>query len=261
MNRLSHMVFAFSLFVALYTLVYAYSVWLDFPGQLFDLLFYYVAGGIILTLVAVPILYWKAPHKEKPGRTIGNKGAVGAMSFVTFCVGSLGGAVVYQYISGILIIGDLSIFIGSLIIVAGALMPDWDIPFLGISRHRNIVFHSVILPFLAVLLTLINVAQSIASTYSLAIGAHIEFYVTALFLIGYASHLYLDIFPSDANALELVWRTVDVTSEAPTGLKPLGPIKISKKNARMWLVSNATLLVLVAAGLMGLYFYNLAILP
>jgi hypothetical protein len=140
-------------------------------------------------------------------------------------------------------------------------MPDWDIPFLGISRHRNIIFHSVVLPFLAVLLTLINVALSIASSYSLAVGAHMEFYVTALFLLGYASHLYLDIFPSDANPLEIVWRAVDVTSDAPTGLKPMGPIKISKENARMWLVGNATLLVLVAAGLLGLYFYNLTIIP
>lgn len=261
MNRLSHMVFAFSMFVGLYTLIYAYSVWLDFSGLLFDLLFYYVAGGIIVTFVAVPLLYWRAPHKDKSGRTFGNRGAVGALTFVTFCVGSLCGAVVYQWTSGILFIGDLNIFIGALITVAGALMPDWDIPFLGISRHRNIIFHSIILPFLAVLLTLINVALSIASSYSLAVGAHMEFYVTALFLLGYASHLYLDIFPSDANPLEIVWRAADVTSDAPTGLKPMGPIKISKKNARMWLVGNATLLVLVAAGLMGLYFYNLTILP
>jgi hypothetical protein len=249
------------MFVGLYTLIYAYSVSLDLPGQLFDLLFYYVAGGIILVFVTVPLLYWKAPHKEKSGRTVSNRGAVGALAFVTFCVGSLVGAVFYQWTSGILFIGDLNILMGALITMAGALMPDWDIPFLGISRHRNIIFHSVILPFLVVLLTVINVALSIASSYSLAVGAHLEFYVTALFMLGYASHLYLDIFPSDANPLEIVWRAVDVTSEAPTGLKPMGPIKISKKNARMWFIGNATLLVLVAAGLMGLYYYNLAVLP
>jgi hypothetical protein len=260
MNRLSHMVFAFSLFVALYSLIYAFSVWLAGSGLLFDLLFYYLAGGIILTFLAVPILYYKAPNKDMSKRTSSNRGAVGAMSFMTFCIGSLCGAVVYQWTSGILFIGDISIFIGAVIMIAGALMPDWDIPFLGIARHRNIIFHSIILPFLIVLMTLVNVAQSIVSSYSLSVGAHTEYYITALFLVGYASHLYLDIYPSDANPLEILWRSVDITSTAPTGLRPLGPIKISKKNARMWLVGNATLLVIIAFGLFGLYFYNLILL-
>ncbi|MFX1261960.1 MAG: metal-dependent hydrolase [Promethearchaeota archaeon] len=260
MNRLSHMIFAFSLFVGLYTLIYAFSVWLTGSGLLFDLLFYYVAGGIVLTIVAVPILFFKAPNKDMANRTSSNRGAVGAMSFMTFCIGSLCGAVYYQWTSGIPFIGDISIFIGAVITMSGALMPDWDIPFLGIARHRNIIFHSIVLPLLIVLMTLVNVAQSIVSSYSLSIGAHTEYYITALFLIGYASHLYLDIFPSDANPLEIVWRSVDVTSSAPTGLKPLGPIKISKQNARMWLVGNATLLVLIALGLLGLYFYNLILL-
>jgi hypothetical protein len=252
--------FAFSLFVGLYSLIYAFSVWLAGTALLLDLLFYYLAGGILLTIVSVPILYYKAPNKDMSKRTIGNRGAVGAISFMTFCIGSLGGAVYYQWISGILFIGDISIFIGAVITISGALMPDWDIPFLGIARHRNLIFHSIILPLLIVLMTLVNVAQSIVSSYSLSIGAHIEYYITALFLIGYASHLYLDIFPSDANPLEIIWRSVDITSSAPTGLKPLGPIKISKKNARMWLVGNATLLVLIALGLFGLYFYNLILL-
>jgi hypothetical protein len=249
--------FAFSLFVGLYSLIYAFSVWLAGSGLLLDLLFYYLAGGTVLTILAVPILYYKAPNKSMSNRTTSNRGALGALSFVTFCVGSLFGAVVYQWNSGILFIGDVSIFIGAVITISGALMPDWDIPLLGISRHRNIIFHSIILPLLIVLMTLVNVAQSIVSSYSLGIGAHMEYYITALFLIGYASHLYLDIFPSDANPLEIVWRAVDVTSSAPTGLKPLGPIKISKNNARMWLVGNATLLALIAAVLLGLYFYNL----
>ncbi|MFW9967567.1 MAG: metal-dependent hydrolase [Candidatus Thorarchaeota archaeon] len=261
MNRLSHIMFSFSLFVALYSLIYAFSVWLAGSGLLLlDLLFYYLSGGIILTIIAIPILYYKAPHKDMSNRTTSNRGALGAMSFMTFCLGSLAGAVYYQWSSGIPFIGDISIFIGAVITISGALMPDWDIPFLGIARHRNIIFHSIILPLLIVLMTLVNVAQSIASLYSLRVGAHVEYYVTALFLLGYASHLYLDIFPSDANPLEMVWRAVDITSSAPTGLKPLGPINISKKNARMWLIGNATLLTLIALGLFGLYFYNLILL-
>ncbi|NHJ13346.1 MAG: hypothetical protein EAX95_06690 [Candidatus Thorarchaeota archaeon] len=257
MNRLSHMVFAFSLFVGLYSVIYAFSVWASQAGQLMEFFYYYLVGGFAVMIFSLPILYYKAPNKEMAKRTTSNRSAAGALAFVTFCIGSLVGIIVYQWISGVPIIGNLSIFIGAFITVSGALMPDWDIPFLGISRHRNVIFHSVILPLLVVLMTLVNVAISIVSTLSLAIGAYVEYYVTALFLIGYSSHLYLDIFPSDANPLEIIWRAVDVDSKAPTGLKPLGPIKISQKNARNWLVGNATLLVMMALALLGLYFYNL----
>ncbi|MHA2386423.1 MAG: hypothetical protein ACXAEE_09475, partial [Candidatus Thorarchaeota archaeon] len=107
MNRLSHMMFSFSLFVGLYSLIYAFSVWLDGSGLLFDLLFYYLAGGIILTIVAVPVLYYKAPNRDMSKRTSSNRGAAGALSFVTFCLGSLAGAVYYQWTTGILFIGDV----------------------------------------------------------------------------------------------------------------------------------------------------------
>jgi len=185
------------------------------------------------------------------------------MFFVTFCIGSLAGTVVYQWYTGIPIIGNISIFIGELIAVTGALMPDWDIPFLGIQRHRNIIFHSAILPLFITLTTLLNVATRLLTEGSsiilvnLAAGAEIEYYVTGLFLLGYTSHLYLDIFPSDVNPLEILWIAVDTETKAPTGLKPLGPIKISKKYARQYLISNATLLVIIALALFGLYLYSI----
>jgi hypothetical protein len=175
--------------------------------------------------------------------------AISAMFFVTFCVGALAGSFFYQWYYDIAIIGGISIFIGAIITIAGALMPDWDIPFLGISRHRNIIFHSVILPLLITLTTLINIATSFASLNIVTV----EYYITALFLLGYASHLYLDIFPSDANPLEILWIAADPFHKAPTGLKPLGPIKIGNKAARGWLVGNATLLVMIAIALFGLY--------
>ncbi len=259
MNRLSHLLFAFSMFVGLYSLLFGFSVWQSDLGRLMEMLPYYLLGGFILTMVAVPILYWKAPHKSTT-RTTSNRSAVGAMAFVTFSVGSLVGSGVYQWISGVAVVGSISVFIGSLITITGALMPDWDIPLLGISRHRNIVFHSAILPILITLGTLLNVAYSVLMASSLSVGAHVEYYITALFLLGYASHLYLDIFPSDASPLEVFWRAADPYSKAPTGLKQLGPIKISRKNARNWLVGNATLLVMIAIGLFSLYFYNLSIL-
>jgi len=260
MNRVSHMVFAFALFVGLYSLLYAFSVWQSDLGTLSGLLTFYVIGGAVLSIVAVPILYYKAPNKDMKARTTSNRGAASAMFFVAFCIGSLAGTIIFQWYSGIAMIGNISIFIGSIIIIAGALMPDWDIPFLGISRHRNIIFHSAALPLLILLTTLVNYAARILSSGSpvdLSVGAGIELYITGLFLLGYASHLYLDIFRSDANPLEILWTAIDPSQKAPTSLKPLGPIKVGKKYARHWLISNATLLVIIAIALFGLYFYNI----
>ncbi len=265
MNRVSHMVFAFALFVGLYSLIYVFSVWQSDLGTLYELLQFYLIGGLSVSLVAVPLLYYKAPNKNMQARTSSNRSAISAMFFITFCIGSLAGTIIYQWYTMIPIIGNISIFIGALITVTGALMPDWDIPFLGIQRHRNIIFHSVILPLFITLATLLNVATRILSASSsiipvdLSSGAEIEYYVTALFLLGYASHLYLDIFPSDANPLEIMWIAVDSETRAPTGLKPLGPIRISKKYARHYLVINATVLLILASALFGLYFYYILI--
>ena len=259
MNRLSHMVFAIALFVGLYTLVYVFSVWQVDASLLSDLLFYYVAGGLATSMISVPILYYKAPHRDMAARTTGNRSSVSALAFVTFCIGSLAGALIYQWTTQVPIVGNLSIFIGALILVTGAVLPDWDITLLGISRHRNIIFHSAILPSILVLTTVVNVATRIVSTVTFSVGASIEYYIASLFLIGYASHLYLDIFPSDASPLEIIWRASNPHDNAPTGIKPLGPIKITKKNARGWLVGNATILLIVAIALMALYFYNLPV--
>lgn len=84
------------MFVGLYTLLYAFSVFLSDIASLTELLVYYVAGGLIASVVCVPILYYKAPHRDMRVRTTSNRGAVGAMTFVTFCLGSLGGAIAYQ---------------------------------------------------------------------------------------------------------------------------------------------------------------------
>ena len=259
MNRLSHMVFAIALFVGLYTLIYVFSVWQVDASLLSDLLFYYIAGGLATSMISVPILYYKAPHRDRAARTTGNRSSVSALAFVTFCIGSLAGALIYQWITQVPIAGNLSIFIGALIMVTGAVLPDWDITFLGISRHRNIIFHSALLPSIFVLTTVINVATRIVSSVTFSVGASIEYYIASLFLIGYASHLYLDIFPSDASPLEIIWRASNPHDKAPTGIKPLGPINITKKNARGWLVGNATILLIFAIALMALYFYNLPV--
>jgi len=249
------MVFAFSLFVGLYSLLFAFSVWYTGVGTITGFIEYYLIGGIVASTICVPILYFKAPNKNMRARTSSNRSAAGALFFVTFCLGSLVGTIVYQWISGVIVIGNISIFIGMLLVVTGALIPDWDIPFLGISRHRNIIFHSVVIPILATLLTVVNVA--IRTGTILGNGVEAEYYLTGLVLLGFASHLYLDIFPSDANPLEILWIASDPDHKAPTGLKPLGPIKISQKNARTWLVGNATILVILAIFLFAAYFGSL----
>jgi hypothetical protein len=249
------MVFAFSLFVGLYSLIFGFSVWFADNASIMELLEFYLIGGIVTSVVCVPILYFKAPHKDARKRTSSNRGAAVAIFFVTFCLGSLVGTLVYQWYRSVAVYGNISLFVGAMLVVVGALMPDWDIPFLGISRHRNIIFHSFLIPSLAVLLTMINVTMRTGTI--LGNGAEVEYYLTALILLGYASHLYLDIFPSDANPLEILWIAADPFHKAPTGLKPLGNLKISKKNARMWLVGNASLLVIIALSLFAAYFVNL----
>ena len=93
MNRVSHMVFAFSLFVGLYSLLYALSVWLSDLGTLYELLTYYAMGGIVLSIVSVPLLYYKAPNKNMQARTTSNRSAVGAMFFFVFMGGAIGPAI------------------------------------------------------------------------------------------------------------------------------------------------------------------------
>ncbi len=260
-NRLSHIMFAFSLFVGLYSLIFAFTVWQSDLGQLSQFLIFYLVGGFAFMMLLTPLLYWRAPNKDSASRTTSNRGAASAVAFMLFAIGSLAGSMIYLWYNGIPFIGHVSLFIGAFITMSGALMPDWDIIFLGISSHRHVVFHSVILPLLITLMTLVNVAYTIISTSSFAVGAHVEYYLAALFLLGYASHLYLDIFPSDASPLEILWRVVDPADKAPTGMKPWGPIKISKNAAKSWLAGSASLLVMVAIGLMSLYFYNLFLPP
>ncbi len=261
MNRLSHILFGFSLFVGLYSLVWAFSVWTSEVGRLLTGLSYYCVGGIALSVVVVPILFYKAPHRKHEERTTSDTGALGALTFVCFSIGSLIGMTVYAWMNGIVIAGNISLSIGLLLMEVGALMPDWDIPFLGIERHRNVIFHSCVLPLLITGNVIYNVTAKIVTSGSLQMDANLELYATALFLLGYASHLYLDIFPNNASAFEILWRVMDPHAEAPTGLKPLGPIEIHKKAARSWLVGNASLLVMVALALFGLYFYNVSMMP
>ncbi|NWF96442.1 MAG: hypothetical protein HXY34_09920 [Candidatus Thorarchaeota archaeon] len=264
MNQLSHMIFAFSFFVALYTGIYAFTVW--FENLSVDvLILYYLGGGLLLAVVATPILYYKAPNKSMGDRTTTNAASGAALLFITFFIGGLGGCVIHQWIYDVHIAGNMSIFVGSISVLVGALMPDWDIPFLGIERHRNIVFHSFLLPVIVLLPTLGRILMMIVFSTVGQLVNYIEpteLYILGFFMLGYASHLALDVLPSKANPWEILWRVVSPLDEAPVGLKTFGPFKVPKKRAKGWLVGNAAFLALIGFGLIGLYYYYfLVVLP
>ncbi len=263
MNQLSHLIFAFSFFVAIYTTVYAMTV-LIMGHSLETLLFYYVGGGLLLSFFATIVfglkIYTRTKAKaiEKEDRTTSNAAAVLPTWFVSFFIGAVGACVIHQWTYDIQIIGNLSIFVGSVSVLVGAMMPDWDIPFLGIERHRNIVFHSFLLPLIIVLPTIGRIILLIVHSTLGQLETWVsptELYILAFFFIGYASHLGLDVMPSNASPWEIVWRVITPLDRAPTGLKPLGPFKVPVKHAKAWLYTNAFFLGIIAFGLLGLYYY------
>ncbi len=265
MNQLSHIIFAFSFFIAVYTTIYAITVYL-IGKSLEVLLLYYLGGGLVFGIVVGSVLYYTAPnrhHSDK--RTTSNKSAAGSMFFVTFFIGAMGGCVIHQWVYGIQIQGNLSIFVGSMSVIVGGLMPDWDIPFLGIERHRNIIFHSLVLPMLILLPTLVRLVIMVVMSNLGSLESFIspaEIYIIAFFMIGYSSHLALDIFPSKSNPWEIIWRVISPLDEAPTGLKSFWLFNVPKKYAKSWLSTNAAFLALVGLGLLGLYYYYyLVVLP
>jgi len=264
MNQLSHLIFAFSLFVVIYTTVYAITVRLS--GQSLETLLYYFVGGGVLFSIMVSIVFGlkiykrpKAKAIKKEDRTTGNAATVISTIFVSFFIGAMGASVIHQWVYDIQILGHLSIFVGSVGVLVGAMMPDWDIPFLGIERHRNIVFHSFLLPVLIVLPTIGRIILMIVNSNLGQLETWVsptELYILGFFFIGYASHLGLDVMPSKASPWEIVWRVISPLDEAPTGIKPLGPFKVSERHAKSWLYMNAFFLGLIAFGLLGLYYYH-----
>ena len=105
MNRLSHIMFAFSLFVGLYSLIFAFTVWQSDLGQLNQFLIFYLVGGVAFMLLLTPLLYWKAPNKESASRTTSNRGAASAVAFMVFAIGSLAGSMLYLWYNAIPFIG------------------------------------------------------------------------------------------------------------------------------------------------------------
>jgi len=116
----------------------------------------------------------------------------------------------------------------------GAQLPDYDIIWKKLLPHRNVVTHSFFLPLLICLPIFWITNPMIFLTP-----------IFAMYLIGHASHLFLDLNPEKWEGTALIhvyWRNSD-------GRKTLTPWK-----SRLFLLSNGILIL--AAGVILLYFFN-----
>ncbi|MHA1303051.1 MAG: metal-dependent hydrolase [Candidatus Heimdallarchaeaceae archaeon] len=159
----------------------------------------------------------------------------------------------------------LWIVISLLCCLIGAELPDFDIIWKDVLHHRHFLTHSIILPGL---LSLTVIAVSNRTNFLLP--------VYGLFLIGNASHLILDLFPSwkedkdgkitDSNHV-LAWLSPSLTGKKlysalkGTYLIHFNPFKIkgkatiNKTATRAWFVVNALLMVVWAVILLFFFGY------
>lgn len=115
----------------------------------------------------------------------------------------------------------------------GAQLPDYDIIWQKFLPHRNVITHSFFLPLLICLPLFFVTSET-------------KFLVPifAMYLIGHASHLFLDLNPDEWTGAALVhiyWRN-------PEGNKTMSPT-VSK----LFLFFNG--IIILAAGIILLYFF------
>ncbi|UJG39718.1 MAG: hypothetical protein K9W45_07560 [Candidatus Heimdallarchaeum aukensis] len=159
---------------------------------------------------------------------------------------------------------SLWIVISALICIIGAEFPDFDIIWKEVFHHRYFLTHSAILP---AILTLPVIAVSERTNFLLP--------VFGFFLIGNASHLLLDLFPSwkeekdgkikdDAHAM--AWLTTGLSGRElysklkgtylihfyPFSIK--GKNTLNKKATRTWFVVNA--LLMISWAIILLFFFG-----
>ena len=143
---------------------------------------------------------------------------------------------VYFFVGNVSTHKDAMWVVMSLLVVQiGAMLPDYDLLSNKFLPHRNIFTHSIILP---TLLTL--------PIYFIRDETNTLLPLYAFFLIGYGSHLLLDMKPKGwqgSARIHLWWKN-------PKGNKQMG----SKRSA-VWILING--LILIAAGIVFLYFYQL----
>lgn len=155
------------------------------------------------------------------------------------------------------------IVISLLTCLLGAEMADYDLLWKSFLQHRHIFTHSIILP-------------ALISLPVFAVTTETNFLLPAfgLFMIGYGSHLLLDLFPSwkekDGKIVEsqeaLTWLATGLTGkELYSQLRGTYLIHLPWKTkeerktlnlnaTRTWLVANA--LILFACGIILMFFFN-----
>ncbi len=254
MNRLNHLIFAFWIYTTIFVGVFFYSIYLSGSSYFKDMLLNITIGGFAVSFVLVPLFYSRANvHKERPNETFrSHKATIGALFLVTFSFGILATIMIMSSYYNIAIIGNINIPLGALITIIGALVPDWDIILMGVGAHRNILFHSAIVPLLFTIGGIYDIFIHFLNDFPL-VTTDVQYFLMGMFLIGYASHLLLDIFPSNKNIFDLIWRVLTPFDTAPTGIKGFGR-NLTKLQAKSWLYTNASILILYALILLAAYF-------
>jgi len=142
---------------------------------------------------------------------------------------------IYMFVGDINANKDAMWVIMSLIVVqAGAVLPDYDLLSKKFLPHRNVITHSFFLP---ALLTI--------PIYFVRDETNVLLPLFAFFLIGYSSHLLLDMKPKSwqgSARVHIFWRN-------EKGNKQMG-----SKRSFAWILVNG--LILMAAGIILLYFFN-----
>lgn len=155
------------------------------------------------------------------------------------------------------------ILISLLTCLLGAEMSDYDLLWKSFLQHRHIFTHSIMIPVLIVL-----------PVFTVTTETNFLLPAFGLFMIGYGSHLVLDLFPSwkekDGKILDsretLTWLTTGLTGdELYTKLQGTYLIHLPWKTknkrktlnlnaTRAWLIVNA--LILFSFGIIIMFFFN-----
>jgi len=117
----------------------------------------------------------------------------------------------------------------------GAQLPDYDLLWKKVLPHRNILTHSVFLPALVSM-----------PTYFVIDETNMLLPLYAFFLIGYGSHLLLDLRPKawlGSACIKLFWRNRE-------GSKSMGGTQ-----SYIWLILNG--LILIVAGALIMFLFNM----
>jgi len=121
----------------------------------------------------------------------------------------------------------------------GAQLPDYDLLWDKILPHRNIVTHSVLLPVI-VCIPLYTINYAVKPETILLVPIY------AFYLIGHASHLFMDLRPKSWKGSALV----HIFWVNENGRKTLPPIA-----SKLFLLING--LIIMVAGIILLYFFQL----